>query len=196
MLRLAAMNDPAQRLASYDDIVNAPPDMIAELIYGSLVLSPRPRPAHALATSGLGMSLGAPFQFGRGGPGGWWILDEPELHLNTNVLVPDLAGWRRERMPTMPEAAYFELTPDWICEVLSPATEARDRTEKLDIYAAAGVPWTWLINPDLRTLEILHNVKGRWMLEASHRGAALVRAQPFAAIELPLADLWPPSSPA
>ena len=184
------MSEPAQRLATYEDLLAAPENLVAELIYGSLVTSPRPAPAHALASSSLGVGLGGPFQFGRGGPGGWLILDEPELHLGDDVLVPDLAGWRRERMPRLPETAYFELAPDWLCEVLSPSTEARDRTDKLAIYAAAGVAWAWLLNPALQTLEVLQRVDGRWLLQGSHRGHAMVRAQPFEAVELALTDLW------
>ncbi len=186
------MNDPGQRFATYDDVLNAPPHMVAEIIYGSLELSPRPRPAHALASSGLGVSLLHRFHTDRGGPGGWWILNEPELHFDTDVLVPDIAGWRRDRMTRLPDTPYFELAPDWICEILSPSTEARDRTDKLDIYAAAGVRWAWLVNPALETLEILRLTEGRWLLENTHRGSACVRAKPFDAIELPLADLWPP----
>jgi Uma2 family endonuclease len=189
------VSEAAQRFATYEDVLAAPEHLIAELIYGTLVTSPRPAPAHAIASSGLGMTLGAPFQFGRGGPGGWWILDEPELHLAANVLVPDLAGWRRERMPGPPETAYFELAPDWLCEVLSPSTEARDRTDKLAIYAAAGVAWVWLLNPNLRTLEVLQLVNGQWLLHSSHRGDVGVRAPPFEAVELALSDLWVPENP-
>lgn len=116
--------------------------------------------------------------------------DEPELHMDDNVLVPDLAGWRRERMPEVPNVDYFTLAPDWICEVLSPSTEAWDRTEKLAIYGAAGVAWAWLINPILQTLEVLHNRDGEWALRTSHRARASVRAEPFEAIELALGDLW------
>src|SRR5690606_757577 len=155
------VSEPAQRLATYDDVLAAPEHLVAELIYGSLITSPRPAPAHALASSGLGTGISAPFHFGRGGPGGWWILFEPELHLGDDVLVPDLAGWRRERMPRLPDTAYFALAPDWLCEVLSPSTEARDRTDKLAIYAAAGVAWTWLVNPSVRTLEVLQLVDGQ-----------------------------------
>ena len=183
---------PAKRLATYADVVAAPEHLVAELIYGSLVTSPRPAVPHAHTASVLGMDLGAPFQRGRGGPGGWWILYEPELHLDSNVLVPDLAGWRRERLPQPPNAPYFALAPDWLCEVLSPSTEAFDRTDKLAIYGAVGVTWTWLVNPILRMLEVLHQSEGRWTVDASYRDVPKVRAKPFDAIELALEDLWLP----
>ena len=188
------MGEPAQRRATYDDLVAVPEHLVAEIIHGTLVTSPRPAPAHALAASSLGMGLGSPFHHGRGGPGGWWILDEPELHLGPDVLVPDMAGWRRERMPALPTTAYFELAPDWLCEVLSPSTEARDRTDKLEIYGRSGVPWVWFVNPERETLEILERRDASWILRATYRGDVVVRAHPFDAIELALADLWPPSS--
>ncbi|MFO7564067.1 MAG: Uma2 family endonuclease [Enhygromyxa sp.] len=190
------MSEPARRRATYQDVLDAPEHLVAELIYGTLVTSPRPAPRHALVASGLGMDIGNPFQRGRGGPGGWWILDEPELHLGENVLVPDIAGWRRERLPELPNEAYFELAPDWVCEVLSPSTEARDRTEKLEIYGAARVGWVWLVNPILRTLEVLENSEGSWVLRQSSLGDVIVRAPPFDAIELSLAELWHPDSQA
>jgi hypothetical protein len=116
------MNAPAIRAATYDDLLQVPENLVAEIIHGQLITHPRPAPRHAWASSSLGGELVSPRDKGRGGPGGWWILDEPELHLGPHVLVPTLAGWRRERLPTLPEAAWFELTPDWICEVLSPST--------------------------------------------------------------------------
>jgi Uma2 family endonuclease len=127
------MSDPAGRRATYDDLLAVPDGLVAEIIHGVLITQLRPAAPHALATSRLGIKLGGPFDLGNGGPGGWWILDEPELHLRGgHVLVPDLAGWRRERMPRLPiETAAFELPPDWVCEVLSPRTAATDRADKL-----------------------------------------------------------------
>lgn len=188
------MPEPATRRATYEDVLAAPEGLVAELIYGSLVTSPRPAMAHAHAASVLGMDIGSPFERGRGGPGGWWIVDEPELHLDGDILVPDLAGWRRERMPVIPDAPYIELAPDWLCEVLSPATEARDRTDKLDIYGRAGVAWVWLVNPRLQTLEVLERREDGWSLRETHRGSTEARIPPFDAIELSLADLWIPSA--
>ena len=141
-----AMNEHTRRRrspATYQDVLDAPPHMVAELVEGALHLHPRPASRHALAGSALGVELGAPFQRGRGGPGGWWIIDEPELHLGSNVLVPDLAGWRRERLPEFPDAPWFDLVPDWVCEVLSPGTRGFDLTDKRRIHAKNGLAHLW-----------------------------------------------------
>lgn len=184
------MNLPAFRAASYEDLLQVPETLVAEIIHGQLITHPRPAPRHARASSSLGDELLSPFDKGRGGPGGWWILDEPEVHLGSNVLVPDLAGWRRERLPSLPEMAWFELAPDWICEVLSPSTSRVDRVEKLPIYASAGVRHVWLIDPDLRTLEAYENLGGRWLLLGVHEKDQMIQVPPFEAITLPLSGLW------
>jgi Uma2 family endonuclease len=185
------MAHPARRQATYDDLLAVPSHLVAEVIHGTLVTQPRPAAPHARAASRLGIELGGPFDRGRGGPGGWILLDEPELHLRGHILVPDLAGWRRERMPKLPlEVAAFELPPDWVCEVLSPSTEAVDRADKMPIYAAVGVPHVWLVDPLVRTLEV-HRLDGEtYRVAGVWRDAATVRAQPFDAIELELAALW------
>ncbi|MFN3595529.1 MAG: Uma2 family endonuclease, partial [Thiobacillaceae bacterium] len=141
------------RPARYEDLFDLPEHLVGEILNGRLITHPRPAPRHALAYSNLGDELVGPFHKGRGGPGGWWILDEPEIHIGGDILVPDLAGWRRERLPKFPETAYFELAPDWLAEILSPATARVDRTEKLPLYARWGVKHVWLVDPDLRTLE-------------------------------------------
>ncbi len=179
-----------KRRATYQDVLDAPQHVVAEVIGGQLRLSPRPGGPHASVASTLGEELGPPFRRGRGGPGGWLILDEPELHLEGEIVVPDLAGWRRERLPRVPNAAYFTLAPDWLCEVLSRSTEKLDRADKLPIYAAHGVRNVWLINPLQRTLEVLRIHDGKWLTLAVHCDDARVRAEPFDAIELDLADLW------
>jgi Uma2 family endonuclease len=176
--------------ATYEDVLNAPENKVAEILDGELVLSPRPGPPHASVASEIGMLLGPPYHRGIGGPGGWRILDEPELHLGEHVVVPDLAGWRRERMPAMPRQAFFTLPPDWVCEVLSPATERVDRGRKLRAYAEAGVAHAWLLKPADRTLEVLRLREGAWTIVAVWEDAAVVRAEPFEAIELALGPLW------
>lgn len=184
------MVGPAERLATYEDLLNVPANFVAELIQGQLRTHPRPAPKHALASSSLGDELVSPFHKGRGGPGGWWILDEPELHLDGNVLVPDLAGWRRERMPNLPETSYFELAPDWSCEVLSPATAQTDRVEKMPIYAAAGVTHVWLVDPDLKTLEVFVSQGSQWLLWRAFKESDEVAAPPFEAVTIHLDALW------
>ena len=183
--------------ATYEDVLNAPENKVAEILDGELFLSPRPTPRHAVTTSELGMAIGNPFHRGVGGPGGWWILDEPELHFEDDeIAVPDLAGWRRERMPVVPDAAFFTLAPDWVCEVLSPSTERVDRGKKLRAYAAAGVTHAWLVKPSDRTLEVLRLREGAWTIVAVWEDRAVVRAEPFEAIELELARLWADQAPA
>jgi Uma2 family endonuclease len=184
------MADPAKPRATYEDLLAVPEHLVAEIIHGELVTHPRPAAPHARASSRLGALLDGPFDRGKGGPGGWVILDEPELHLHGHVLVPDLAGWRREHMPELPDAAAFELAPDWICEVLSPSTAAADRADKMPVYATERVSHVWLVDPIAQTLEVLRLDGETYRLAQTSRGEAVVRAEPFAAIELELAALW------
>jgi Uma2 family endonuclease len=193
------MSSPAEgRDATYEDILALPPHVVGEIVDGELHVSPRPAAPHASAASTLGMDVGSAYQRGRGGPGGWWILDEPELHFRRDVLVPDLAGWRRERLPEIPDAAFFTLAPDWICEVLSPSTASLDRVRKMRVYAREGVGHAWLVDPDARTLEVYRLAEGRWLELSAHEGAETVRVEPFEEIEIALADLWakPPAGSA
>jgi Uma2 family endonuclease len=185
-----AMGDPVRALSVYERFRAVPAHLVAEVIRGALITQPRPAARHAHAASVLEIDLGAPFHRGRGGPGGWIILVEPELHLDGNILVPDLAGWRRTRMPELPDVAAFDLAPDWVCEVVSPSTEAIDRTDKLPIYAASGVAHAWIVNPLAQTLEAYKRDAERWVLLGTFRDAALVRAEPFDAVELELGALW------
>jgi Uma2 family endonuclease len=181
---------PFDRPATYDDLVALPDNMVAEIVGGELHASPRPAPRHAMAEGAIGALIAPPFHFGRGGPGGWWILPEPELHLGADVLVPDYAGWRRTRMPSVPVTAYFPLAPDWVCEIISPSTAALDRARKVALYAREQVGHAWLIDPIARTLEVLRLETGRWVIVSTHAGDVTVRAEPFAEIEIALADLW------
>lgn len=181
-----------RRKALYDAYCAVPEHQRAEIIDGTLYVLPRPAPRHANATSVLGGELNGAFQRGRGGPGGWWILDEPELHLTTlEPMSPDIAGWRKDRMPTLPETAHFTLPPDWVCEVLSKSTESIDRHKKLPIYAVHGISHVWLIDPVAKSLEV-HALGDdrRWHDVRVYEGNVRVRAEPFVAIEIDLADLW------
>ena len=181
----------AQPRATYQDVLDAPPHRVAEIVDGVLYTSPRPAMPHALASSSLGSDLAGPFRFGRGGPGGWWIINEPELHLGEDILVPDLAGWRRERMPDYPDAAYCTLAPDWVCEVLSPSTRKLDLHGKRSIYAREGVGYLWFVEPTDRTLEAFELRNGEWVLLATAQDDAAVSIRPFDAVSFSLGDLWP-----
>ncbi|MYK15035.1 MAG: Uma2 family endonuclease [Rhodospirillaceae bacterium] len=186
----AALKRPRRR-ATYQDVIDAPAHMVAEVVEGALYTHPRPAPPHALASSSLGGELSSPFQKGRGGPGGWWIIDEPELHLGEDILVPDIAGWRRERMPDFPDTAFFTLAPDWVCEVLSPSTRDLDRHGKRPVYAREGVAHLWFIDPVARDLEAFELRNGEWVLIATARNDDPVSIPPFEAITFPLDALWP-----
>ena len=176
--------------ATYQDVLDAPAHQVAEIVDGTLHTHPRPAPAHTIASSVLGGELNPPFHRGRGGPGGWWILHEPELHLGEDILVPDLAGWRRERMPERPGTAYFTLAPDWACEMLSPSTRRLDLQGKRPIYAREGVAHLWLVEPMDRTLEAFELRNAEWLLIACAKDDEPVSVRPFDAITFSLGDLW------
>ena len=189
------MGEAARRRATYEDLLRVPDTMVAEILDGELYATPRPAVPHAQAASVLGMDLGGAFQRGRGGPGGWWIVDEPELHLDDEILVPDLAGWRRERLPALPHAPYMTLAPDWICEVISDSTRSLDRVRKLPTFARFAVRHAWLVDPLARTLEVFRLEQGRWVLVGTYEGEAEVRAEPFDEVPLSLGALWVPEQP-
>lgn len=184
---------PARRRATYDDLRAVPEHLVAEIIDGELYATPRPASPHALAASAIGSDLFGQFNGPPGGatkPGGWWILDEPELHFGPDVIVPDLAGWRRERMPSLPDVAAFEQAPDWVCEVVSPRTGAIDRGRKMRIYAREHVAHLWMVDPLARTLEIYRLEAGRWVVITTHAGSERVHAEPFDAVEIDLSGWW------
>ena len=179
--------------ATYADILALPPHVVGEIAFGVLHTHPRPAPRHARAASVLGAKLSTPFDRSRGGPegpGGWVFIDEPELHLGEHVLVPDIAGWRRERLTSLPETPYFETAPDWVCEVLSPSTQRFDRTDKLAIYAMFGVGHAWYVDPIAETLEVLARQDTKWLIAATFKEADAVSAPPFEAHTFALDVLW------
>ncbi|MPZ21479.1 MAG: Uma2 family endonuclease [Luteitalea sp.] len=178
-----------RRRATYDDLLQVPDHLVAEIIDGVLYTSPRPAFRHSRAGSKLGMDL-APFDESGGELGGWWILDEPELHFGSDVVVPDLAGWRVERMPELPDVTFSTLAPDWVCEVLSPSTARLDRDKKLGVDGRVHVRHLWLLDPIAKTLEVLVLVGSRWTLQTTYRDNERVRAVPFDAIEIEMAGLW------
>lgn len=178
-----------QAPATYEDLLKVPDHLVAEIVDGELFTSPRPASRHARASSILGSEITQKFDRGDGGPGGWWIVDEPELHLGSDVLVPDIAGWRKERMPIFPDVTWFDLAPDWICEVVSPHTARLDRARKLPRYARYEVSYAWMVDPAARSLEVYRR-HGEHMLLLSTHESAVIRAEPFDACDLDLGALW------
>lgn len=185
----------AKRPATHEDLVALPAAMVGQIVDGELIASPRPGIDHARVGSVLGLELGGPFDRGRGGPGGWWLLDGPELHLGPDVLVPDLAGWRRSRLPALPRRPFFELVPDWACEILSPSTARIDRVPKMAAYAREGLRHLWIIDPVARTLEAYRlDADKTWRVAGTYGGDVAVRVEPFEPVELELGALWLPEA--
>lgn len=180
----------AARRATYADIEALPENLVGEIVHGALHTHPRPAPKHALAHSTLISKIASRYHGDGASPGGWIILTEPELHIGGHVLVPDLAGWRKERMSALPETAYFETVPDWICEILSPSTARLDRTEKRDLYARMGVPFLWHIDPVARIFEAFELREGQWLLTGTRSGDDTCDVPPFDAAPFDLGALW------
>lgn len=189
------MAGAALRQATYADLESVPEHLVAEIVDGVLETHPRPRPSHAVAAAGLAGELIGPFQRGHGGPGGWVFMVEPELHLGPQIIVPDVAGWRRERMTALPSTPYVDLAPDWVCEILSPSTARLDRGPKRRIYAGAGVEYPWLLDPLAREFETFSLAGEQWLLAATIQGGEVVQAPPFDAVPFPLNDLFPFDTP-
>ncbi len=186
------MNRMTRKLgkATYQDILDAPEGMTAEIIYGALHTHPKPAPRHAVAQYELGGELRGPFTKGRGGPGGWLILSEVEVRFDSDILVPDITGWRRERLSELPETNWFEIAPDWVCEIHSPSTRKLDQIDKFEIYASFGVKHLWFVDPELRTLVAYANHDGSWMTIATLKDDDPVCVAPFDAVTFQLDDLW------
>ena len=184
------MANPLEKPASYEDLLAVPDHLVAEILNGTLHTHPRPRFRHARAATSLGTSLTPPFDWGKDGPGGWWILIEPEIHLTDHIIVPDLAGWRRENVPKLPDVAWTDIPPDWVCEVLSPSTARLDRTIKRDIYATHKVSFIWLVEPENRTVECFELKGKNWQLTGTFADDDTINAPPFAAVPFSLSPLW------
>lgn len=185
------MPETAEKTASYDDLYTIPENMIGEIIAGELVATPRPSRRHSSTIARITSNILPPFEYGRGGPGGWIILVEPEIALGENIVVPDLAGWREARFVWEEEQNPISVPPDWVCEVLSPQTARLDRVKKMPVYAAQGVSYLWLLDPQVLTLEAYRLESGRWTLLGSYAENDLVRVEPFQEIEIKLGELWP-----
>jgi Uma2 family endonuclease len=196
---IAAMSSVARipsRPATYADLEALPPGIKGEIIGGVLYTQPRPRAPHSRASSFLGRSIGRPFDDGLDGPGGWWILVEPGIELpDSPEVAPDIAGWRRERLPELPVDEPIRTVPDWVCEVLSPHNRTYDRRVKFPYYAQVGVAYLWVVDPPARTIEIKKLVDGRWSDIAVFADDEMLRAEPFEGIEIPLSPLWVRGAP-
>ena len=186
------MKSDRPKRASYADVVAAPPGKVAEVLDGTLYLQPRPRVLHARVASSLGAELSGPFERASNGPGGWIILDEPELHLGRepDIIVPDVAGWRRTTLPELPDEAFLTVAPDWACEVLSPSTQRKDRVVKMPIYRRERVQHVWLVDADAHTLEVYALDGESYRLLDTFAEDAHVSARPFEAFTLELGVLW------
>ena len=185
------MAEPAKQKATYDDLYAIPENTTGEIIDGELFVTPRPARRHVHAASTLGGEIVPPFHFGRGGgPGGWIIYHEPELQLGEHTLVPDLAGWRKERFSAQPDEVGITVPPDWVCEILSPSTVRMDKVRKMPIYAQYGVRHLWLVEPLARTLDVFKLESQRWSLLATFTENDKVRIEPFQEIEMELGNLW------
>jgi Uma2 family endonuclease len=182
---------PRKKLATYQDVIDAPEHMIAEIVDDELYLSPLPALPHASAATALGALLKPGFEWGRSGPGGWLVLPKPESHFRRDVLVPDLAGWRRDRLPRLPNVAFMTLAPDWICELLSTSTTRLDRLKKLPVYAREGVSHVWLVEPLRRTLEVFRLESNRFTAVRQYHDEATARIEPFEDLEFEFSLLWP-----
>jgi Uma2 family endonuclease len=189
------MTKPVRTPATYADLEKVPPHLVAEIIDGSLETHPRPVNRHSVSHFYLGAELAGPYTKGRGGPGGWVFYTEPQIHLGANVLVPDIAGWRRERVLERRNDAYFDLAPDWVCEILSPSTERIDRTRKRAIYAHNGVPYLWFLNPEERLIEAFELRGEIWSLVGTASGGETIVLPPFEAAVFSLDDLFPLDPP-
>jgi Uma2 family endonuclease len=184
-------------MATYADLLKLPDDVRAEVLSGQIVTSPAPLPKHSKVQGAVRRFIGGPFDDddGHGGPGGWWIFVEVDVQLGVHDIVrPDLAGWRRERLPSPGNRRPIDVVPDWVCEVLSPSTASRDRLGKRQLYAQTGVAYYWIVDVDARVLEAFELVQGRWSLIGTYGDDATVRIPPFAEVELPVGRLFLPRS--
>ena len=185
-----SMPEAAKKKATYEDLYTIADHMIGEIIAGELIATPRPSRRHSSTLARLTSNILPPFEYGRGGPGGWIILVEPEIALGENILVPDLAGWKRERFPFQEETNWISVAPDWVCEILSPTTLRLDKVKKMPVYAQFGVGHIWLIDPLAMTLDAFRLEAHRWVLLGSYAERDHVRLEPFQEIEIALGDLW------
>jgi Uma2 family endonuclease len=189
------MSETARKLATYADISHLPEGENVEIIAGEIIVSPRSKPAHGLAQAALSWSVAGPFGF-RDDPGGWWIVVEVEVELGRHdVYIPDLAGWRRARVPIFPDDRPVTVVPDWVCEVLSPSTGRIDRVKKAHGYLEGGVPFFWIVDLEGRVLEAFEARDGSWVRLGAWGDGDSARIPPFDAVEIAISPLFPPPPP-
>lgn len=184
------MGQVVDKPATYADIEALPPNVVGQILFGRLITHPRPAKPHIHASSMLGYELIGPFVKGLNGPGGWQIYDEPEIHLQDHIVVPDIAGWRKERLLAAPETTWFEVAPDWVCEFLSPSTRRHDKGDKRTIYAELGVQHLWYVDPVSRMLEVYRLSDAEWVVSQTYFDDDPVSAPPFEVITFSLSELW------
>jgi Uma2 family endonuclease len=187
--------DAAKKQATYADILALPAHVVGEIVAGRLHTQPRPLMGHGTSGSNLHGELYGPFHRGRGGPGGWIFVVEPELHFGRDIVVPDVAGWRSDRVDFKPADPWTSTPPDWVCEILSPSTERFDKGEKRAVYGRAGVGFLWLLDPRARILEAFANANGQWLLAGTASGSGDVALPPFEVASFPLPVLFPLDPP-
>jgi len=184
------MIEPVAKKATYEDLCDLPENLVGEILDGELIATPRPSREHGHAASILGVEIIPPYHMGKGGPGGWIFIGEPEIALGADIVVPDLVGWRKERFPEKEDHNWISVVPDWICEIVSPGSIRLDRVKKMGLYARHLVPHYWLLDPFGKTLEVLKNESGRWLIIGTFAEDDKVRAEPFQEIEIDLCLLW------
>jgi Uma2 family endonuclease len=184
----------AKRLATYADLEALPEDARGEVLAGEIVVQPSPTPIHQSTIGEIYAELRGPFQRGRGGPGGWWLIQDVDVEFGPHdICRPDISGWRVERVPAFPADRPVRHRPDWLCEGLSPRTALRDQGDKRAIYQRAGVPWYWLVDPLNRTLSVLRLVADGYVVDRVAGDQGLVALPPFDAVAIDLSSVFPPA---
>lgn len=187
------MAEPVRRPATWADLERLPEDVRAEILAGEILIKPRPQPSHSHAHGALLGSVMGPFSTDPGGPGGWWILLEPDVRLGPHEIVePDIAGWRKEKVPVFFDRQPIEIAPDWSCEILSPSTARFDRAHKSELYLKSGVGHYWLVDVEARVLEAYEARGGQWLRLGAWSDGDRQRIAPFEAIESDVSRHFPP----
>lgn len=185
---------PSPRAPTLADLDALPPGVVGEIIEGVLDTMTKPRARHQRTGLEIGSGLLGPFDHGRGGPGGWWIITEPGIQLpNTPEISPDVAGWCRERLPELPVDEPIGVVPDWICEILSPTTRRHDQLVKLPYHARVGVAHAWVVDLESRVLTVHRLEEGTWRIVGTYSDESEARIVPFEAVPLNVAAWWPPA---